>query len=560
MTHATLRYLAAFVVVLVTPVAALAQAPGPPTSLRLLRPDEAVSNVTVTVSPSSAAVAVGRSLRFAALVAGASDQRVTWTTTGGTIASDGTFTAPATPGTVRVVATLATGPVFGVAEVVTSPAAVDIGPGQDIQAIVSTAPPGTAFLLRAGVHRLQTIRPRDGDTFIGEDGAVLSGARLLTSFTRVGSHYVAAGQTQQGQAHGVCQAAFPQCRLPEELFIDDQPLVRVGSLDEVGPGRWYFDYGADRIYFADDPNGRRVETSVIPTAIEASANNVTISRLTFEKYANIAQHGVINAEGTTGWVIARNEVRWNHGLGIRIGPRSRVIDNHVHHNGQLGIGGVGSDVLVEKNEIAYNNTAHFDALWEAGGTKFAQTDRLLVRENVVHHNWGPGLWTDVDNINTVYEQNTVHDNEQMGIFHEISYAAIIRHNIVRRNGWGHHAWIWGAGIMVAASPNVEVYGNTVEDNADGIGAAQQDRGVGAYGPHEVWNLWVHDNVIAHTSGWTGLVQDVGDTAPFTSRNNRFERNSYTLGGNAEPFHWMNLELDRAGWTNFGHDANGQFAP
>lgn len=556
----TLRNLAAFLVALVTPVGALAQAPAAPTSLRMVRPNEVDSNVSVTVSPSSAVVAAGGTLRLTALVTGASDQRVTWTTTGGTIASDGTFTAPATPATVRVVATVATGMVSAVAEVITRAAAVEIGPGQDIRAIVSAAPPGTAFLLRAGVHRLQAIRPRDGDTFTGEAGAVLSGARLLTSFARVGALYVATGQTQEGMAHGYCESDFPQCRLPEELFIDDRPLLRVGSLDDVSPGRWYFDYGADRIYFADDPSGRRVETSVVPTAIEASANDVTVSGLTFEKYANIAQHGVISAEGKTGWVIARNEVRWNHGLGIRFGPRSRVIDNRVHHNGQLGIGGAGTDVLVERNEIAYNNTARFDPDWEAGGTKFAMTDRLIVRENTVHHNGGQGLWTDVDNINTIYEQNTVEDNERVGIYHEISYAAIIRHNIVRRNGWGFPAWIWGAGIVVAASPNVEVYGNTVEGNGDGIGAVQQQRGSGAYGPHEVWNLWVHDNVIANTSGWTGLVQDIGDTAPFTSRNNRFERNSYTLGGNPEPFHWMNLELDQAGWTSFGHDADGQFAP
>lgn len=553
----TLRNLAAFLVALATPAGALAQTPAAPTSLRLEGPADVEPNATVTVSPSSAAVAAGGTLRLTALVTGASDQRVTWTTTGGTVASDGTFTAPVTPGTVRVVATLAAGTASGAAELNTRSAAVDIHPGQDIQAIVSTAPRGTAFLLRAGVHRLQTIRPRDGDTFAGESGAVLSGARLLTSFTRVGGHYVAAGQTQQGVPHGQCQSAFPQCRLPEELFIDDRPLVRVGSLDEVGHGRWYFDYGADRIYFADDPNGRRVETSVVPTAIEASANDVTVSGLTFEKYANLAQHGVVNAEGRTGWVVARNEVRWNHGLGIRIGPRSRVIDNHVHHNGQLGIGGVGVDVLVEKNEIAYNNTAHFDATWEAGGTKFVQTDRLIVRENVVHHNGGPGLWTDIDNINTTYEQNTVLDNERMGIFHEISYAAIIRNNIVRRNGWGFQEWIWGAGILVAASPNVEVYGNTVEDNADGIGAVQQQRGSGAHGPYELSNLWVHDNTVRMSQGFNGLVQDIGDRSYFSSRNNRFDRNRYWVpGGNV--FAWMDAEVPEVQWKSFGQDLTGSF--
>lgn len=551
------RHLVLPLLILVPAVGPRAQAPGPATSVRAVRPYDATPGATVAVSPPNPSVAAGGSLRFTALVTGTAETRVIWTTNGGTIASDGTFTAPLTPGTTRVFASLADGTISGVAEVVTTPSAVPILPGQNIQAIVSATPPGTAFLLRAGVHRLQTIRPRDGDIFAGETGAVLSGARELTSFSFEGGHYVAAGQTQQGLPHGQCQSGFPQCRFPEELFIDDRPLVRVGSLDEVGPNRWYFDYVADRIYFADDPRGRRVETSVLPVAMDASANNVSVSGLTVEKYANLAQQGVINAEGRTGWVIARNEVRSNHGLGIRIGPGSRVIENNVHHNGQLGIGGVGNDVLVEKNEIAYNNTAHFDADWEAGGAKFVQTDRLMVRENVVHHNGGPGLWTDIDNINTTYESNTVEDNERMGIFHEISYAAVIRSNIIRRNGFGFQEWLWGCGILVAASPNVEVYGNTVEGNADGIGAVQQRRGSGPYGPHEVSNLWVHDNSVMMAQGHSGLVQDIGDGSYFSSRNNRFDRNRYRLSG-ASVFAWMNTEMTSEQWKSSGQEQTGSF--
>src|SRR4051794_9430775 len=64
---------------------------------------------------------------------------------------------------------------------------VYINAGDDIQAQVNANSTGTTFVLRAGVHRLQSIRPKDGDTFQGEQGAVLSGARLLTNFTRSGS-------------------------------------------------------------------------------------------------------------------------------------------------------------------------------------------------------------------------------------------------------------------------------------------------------------------------------------------------------------------------------------
>src|SRR6185295_4962399 len=144
---------------------------------------------------------------------------------------------------------------------------------------------------------------------------------------------------------------------------------------------------------------------------------------------------------------------------------------------------------------AYNNTAGYLWQWEAGGTKFALTRNLVVRNNFVHHNYGPGLGTDINNIDTLYEANTVSDNEQAGIFHEISYRATIRYNTVARNGYAYHAWLWGAGIQIAASPDVEVHDNTLVDNAHGIAAIQQNRGSGTYGMHSVDNLYVHNNTI-----------------------------------------------------------------
>ena len=81
-----------------------------------------------------------------------------------------------------------------------------------------------------------------------------------------------------------------------------------------------------------------------------------------------------------------------------------------------------SGIVVEGNEIAYNNEAGFNPEWEAGGTKFWATTNLVVRNNHVHHNFGPGLWADNDNVGALYEGNIVEDNDWAGIFHEISYS------------------------------------------------------------------------------------------------------------------------------------------
>ncbi|GEM_PF-2349992 len=437
--------------------------------------------------------------------------------------------------------------------------AVRIDPGTNIQGVVSSHGEGTTFLLGAGVHRMQSIQPKNGQVFIGESGAVLSGARVLNSWQQDGSAWFIAGQSQEGRIHGSCLAGHDRCNRPEELFINDKRMLHVSSRGNVGPGKWFFDYSSDRIYIGDDPSGKRVETSVTEVAFKGKVNGVTVTGLVVEKYANPAQVGAIdtrdNSSGKdngSNWFIANNEVRNNHGVGIKATDGSKVTGNYVHHNGQLGLGGDGDGLLIENNEIAYNNNASYEWGWEGGGTKFAKTRDLVVRNNYSHHNLGPGLWTDIDNIDTLYEGNRVMHNAGIGIFHEISYDAVIRNNYLEGNGAGHSAWLWGSGIVVAASPNVEVYGNELVNNADGIAGIQQSRGSGRYGPYEISNLYVHDNDVTMTEGHTGFVQDIGDNSYFTSRNNRFSNNQFTLvGGDGRNFSWMNSSHTLAEWNNLG---------
>ncbi len=258
-------------------------------------------------------------------------------------------------------------------------------------------------------------------------------------------------------------------------------------------------------------------------------------------------------------------MRWNHGVGLRTSHGMRLTGSKLHHNGQMGMGGGGGDVLVEGNEIAYNNTNGFDAGWEAGGTKFVATDRLVARNNFVHHNNGPGIWLDIDNINFTIDGNTTEDNYSTshaaspGIFIEISYGGVIRNNIVRRNGAGFNPWLWGAGILVAASggSGLEITGNTVENNEHGVALIQQNRGSGAHGAYNVQNVWVHDNTIRMARGMTGAVQDWGGTVIYSGRNNRFERNTYYLSPEAR-FAWMDGERSDAQWRAYGQDTTGTF--
>ncbi len=447
-------------------------------------------------------------------------------------------------------------------------ATVALRPGDDIQAALQAHPPGTTFLLRAGVHRLQAITPRSGDVFLGEPGAVLNGARLLTEFRVEGNYWVAEGQTQQGRRLGSCQPGRPRCHYPEDLFLDDRPLLHVSSLEQVAPGRWYFDYQQHRIYFADDPAGRRVEAGVAPYAFAGeTSRGVVVRGLILEKYANPAGEGVIRRGPS--WRVEDNEIRWNHGLGIWASPGMQIRRNRVHHNGQLGVGGSGEDVLVEGNEIAYNNWAGYDWGWEAGGTKFVWTTRLVARANYVHDNQGPGLWLDINNYDWLVEGNRTQRNLDAGLLIEISYRGVARFNVVESDGlFGpgrppSQNGIWyRAGIVVANSPDVELYGNTVVKCLNGIAATSRNRGSGNRGIYVVRNLHVHDNVVTQYRGTAaGLVANESHWNAGILENNRFAANHYKLpGGLAHRYFVWRNEMSQAQWQERGHDRSGVWWP
>jgi len=65
----------------------------------------APTGLSVSLAPNNPRVQTGRRQSFLAKVVGGTDTRVTWSATGGSFSADGTWTAPASPGTYEVTAT-----------------------------------------------------------------------------------------------------------------------------------------------------------------------------------------------------------------------------------------------------------------------------------------------------------------------------------------------------------------------------------------------------------------------------------------------------------------------
>ncbi len=441
------------------------------------------------------------------------------------------------------------------------PLDASVSASDDLASMVSAAPEGSTFLLEAGIHRTSEIVPKDGMTFAGEPGAVLSGAVVLDGFTVSGDYWQVAGIEFAADSEAECVDGYDSCGKPNDVFVDGVMLWRVDALEDLEPGSWWG--GDNRIVLADNPTGRVVELSVVPHAIIGAASDVTIRNLVVEKYAVPSQLGAIQAQEQgdgdrgAGWLIEDVEIRNNHAAGLRTGDGTDVYRVLAHHNGQLGIAvSGGTDVTIADSELAYNNTRGYYWEWEGGGGKFTRTKNLVVRGTYSHDNLGPGLWTDIDAVDTLYEVNRVIDNLGPGIFHEISGAAVIRNNEVSGNGFGKSNWAWGAGILIAASFDVEVTGNRVYGNADAITAVQQERGTGPIGERLLARVIVHNNDVELSTGVTGVVSDTSAPGLYTDRDIRFEANNYTGAGNRRAYAWDGRYLTADAWRAVGQDVGG----
>ena len=298
------------------------------------------------------------------------------------------------------------------------------------------------------------------------------------------------------------------------------------------------------------------------SAFGGGAGKVTIAGLIVRGFGDGSGAGAISDMGS-GWVIKRNVIGPNAGWGVRLGDRTLFKKNRVHHNAILGLAGGGRGSVVVGNEIAFNNPQdEHDWFYEAGGTKFVGTTGLEIRGNLSHGNGGPGLWTDINNRDTLYERNLSRGNDGPGIFHEISCNAVIRNNKVVRNARGQSdLWYGGAGILVSSSVNVEVRGNVVIGNGGGIGLMNRVPSgdpLPARCDRDLKNAYVHDNLIKMDRGVTGLVSNDDGDLPFASWNNRFRRNDYRLDDlGSYRFEWNGAHT-RSGWRALGHDRSGTF--
>ena len=274
----------------------------------------------------------------------------------------------------------------------------------------------------------------------------------------------------------------------------------------------------------------------LATAFSGGASNVTLDSITVQNYNSGRQGAAIQPEThASGWLVRNVSALHNAWAGLLGADGMRVLGGHYNDNDQLGIGGNAATGIVldgldsdpntiDGPELARNHTLHASCLWEGGGMKW-DVGQVTIRNAYVHDNDCRGLWADINAHDALIENSLIEHNRAEGIAYEISHGAVIRGNQVYGNGYGADRWYWDGGITLIASFDVEVYGNRLSGNYNGITGVQQDRPDSTPPAHLLDHVHVHDNLICATGGGghpTGVVADNG--ANLDARDITFIRN------------------------------------
>jgi len=450
----------------------------------------------------------------------------------------------------------------------------NIAPGASIQAALDAGTTGQTFVLTgtpSQPYRLTAaLSPKAGQIIASNTGAVLKGSTVLTGWVKDGTNArwykdgaLPAAYTDGGVCNVNSGTEANPCQKREQIFMDgglgQRHLTRTMALANVGSDMFFEDYTANRIYIGTDPTNSTVEMSSTPYAVNSTVAGVRLSGLTIMHFASPSQQGAVYAKGAA-WEIDHCTLYWNHASGVYLAnsDSTRVHDNVMTRNGQAGMSHYSSDnTIVENNEFTYNNTDGYWPLdWESAGLKVTFSNGAMIRNNKMLSNNGLGLWFDIDNQGCTADGNLIEDNVSCGIRYEISFDAVIKNNTIRRNGYGHTdptirngndgSGFATAGININCSSGgylstmgtIDIFGNTVEDNQNGIHVQKRNRGNSGTYPTRAWttaNVKVHDNTITMRGrsndayGWgSSGIGELGytDDAVYHTQGNSFYNNKF----------------------------------
>jgi len=404
------------------------------------------------------------------------------------------------------------------------PAANDQGPGtpeQPWRTIANAAAkvaPGDVVIIRDGTYRERIVVKTSGTArqpirFQAAPGAhvVLTGADRLTGWQKLEGerpvyrlpwpHRFVPWSRHMTHPDDVYHRLIGRC---EQVIVDGYLLRQVLEAAQLSPGSFFVDT-SNQVLEVWDPGNRDlnkvlVEGAVRQEILRLEGEYIEVRGLRFRFAANMAQHGAVVLAGAHD-VLEDCVVENMNASGATFAGAEQVVRRCVFRdNGQLGFGANGAHgLLFTECLVENNNTKGFDRGWEAGGNKLVLTRDAILDRSQFLRNRGNGIWFDIGNEHCTVRQCLIADNEDSGIFYEISYGLQAHDNVITGNGFAATAGAWGAqaGIAISSSPECVVERNLIVGNREGFDFREQSRSTPKIGSRQAVAVWNHDETIRH---------------------------------------------------------------
>ena len=398
--------------------------------------------------------------------------------------------------------------------------------------------PGDTVVIGDGIYREQVVVKVGGTAqaplrFEAAPGAqvVLTGADPLTRWQKVGA------------GRPVYQTPWPYRFLPwsphlahpddpyhrligrcEQVAVQGYLLRQVLDPSQLAPGTFYADL-TNQVLEAWDPANRdlrqlEVEAAVRQEILHVEADEVEVSGLRFRFAANMAQHGAVFLAGRRDLLEDCVIEAMNASGAAFTGPDEVARRCVFRDNGQLGFGAHHAHhLLVTESRIENNNTKGFDRGWEAGGDKLVLCRHAVLERSRFLRNRGAGIWFDIGNEDCEVRQCLIAENEDAGVFDEISFGLQAHDNVIVGNGFAATPGAWGAqaGIVLSSSPYSRIERNLILGNREGFNFREQARTTPRLAGGTEEAVWNHDETIQHNLialnrdaqvwGWFDLADD-----------------------------------------------------
>jgi hypothetical protein len=290
----------------------------------------------------------------------------------------------------------------------------------------------------------------------------------------------------------------------EQVFVQGYLLRLVPSKDKLTRGTFWVDTEAKRLWAQSIENrdlsakSAIVEASVRPLIWSVEGAYVQTRGIRFRYASNPAQRGAATFAGR--WDVVEDCVfEKTNGAGAQFRAEDIVVRrSEFSENGQLGFSANRAHrLLMSECLIRGNNTKNFNLSWEAGGDKLVLSKGVVIERSTFTGNHGNAIWFDIGNEDSTVRQCLIENNQDGGIFYEISYGLHAYDNVVIYNGLSDTPGAWGAqaGINLSSSPNCVIERNLLLGNREGFAFREQQRKTNRIDGEKDVPIWNHDEVI-----------------------------------------------------------------